>query len=107
MVRRLGAGPRPRSVVEEAVVERVADEFGAGGAAELLLDVGAVGLDGAGGEEQLAGDLGVGGAEGDQAQDFELAVAEVVGRAGGGGGGGGRGGVVGVVARRAPSRGLR
>ena len=42
------------SGVEQAVVERVADELGARGAADLLLDVRAVGLHGAGGEEELA-----------------------------------------------------
>ena len=51
--RRAAAEP-PDSALDEAVVERVAHELGAGGAPELLLDVRAVGLDRAHREEQLA-----------------------------------------------------
>ena len=81
--------PSLGQTLDELVLERVADELGARGAAQLLLDVRAVGLDRARGEEQLLGDLGVGVAEGDQPQHLDLALGEVVGRAGGRGGCGG------------------
>ena len=68
-------------------------------AAQLLLDVRAVGLDGARREVQLLGDLGVGVAERDQPQDLELALGQVVGRAGAA--------RRGCAASCAPSRGLR
>ena len=83
------------SGVEQPQVERVAHELRARGAANLLLDVGAVGLDRARGQEELAGDLGVGVAEGDQPQHLELALGQVVGRPAGLGGRGGQ------LARRA------
>ena len=73
------------------MIERVAHEFGPGRAAQLVLDVRAVGLDRAHAEEELLADLGVRVAERDQAQDVELALAEVV-RAG---------------ARRGPSSAMR
>src|SRR4051812_41664448 len=78
----------PGSHVDEAVFERVADELRAGAAAQLLLDVRAVRLDGAGGQEELLRDLAVGVAERDQAQHLELALGEVAWRAGRLGGGG-------------------
>ena len=81
--RRAGRRRRPRraQVVDEAVLERVAHELGAGGAAQLLLDVRAVGLDRARGEEELLADLDVGVAERDQPQDVDLARRQVVRRA--------------------------
>ena len=85
------------SALDQAVVERVAHELGARGAAELLLDVRAVGLDGAHGEVQLCGDLRVRVAERDQPQHLDLALAQVVGRPAGRAGRG----------ERAPSAGLR
>ena len=80
------------------MVERVAHELGAAGAAQLLLDVGAVGLDRAHREEQLLADLGVGVAERDQPQDLDLALGEIVGRPAGSGG---------AAASFAPRRGFR
>jgi len=56
------------SDVDEAVLEGVLDELGAARAAQLLLDVRAVGLDGPHGQVELAGDLGVGVTERDAAQ---------------------------------------
>ena len=78
-------------------VERVAHELGARGAAQLLLDVRAVGLDRPHREEQLLGDLGVRVAECDEAQHLDLTLAELVRRGVGGG----------SAASPAPSRGLR
>src|SRR3954453_3527119 len=77
---------RTWSDVDEMMLERVAHELGARGAVDLLLDVRAVRLDRARGEEQLFGDLGVGVPESDQAQDLDLAFAEVVRRPRGAGG---------------------
>ena len=81
---------------EQPVVERVADELGPGAAAELLLDVRAVGLHRAHAQVELPGDLRVGVAERDQPQDLQLALGQVVRRA-----------RRRAVASRAPSRGLR
>src|SRR4051794_28761607 len=67
------------SHVEQMMIERVAHELGAGGPAQLLLDMRAMGLDGPGREEELFRDLAVGMAEGDQSQHHELALAEIVG----------------------------
>src|SRR5688572_22587105 len=59
--------------LDELVLEGVLDELGAARSAQLLLDVGPVGLDGPHGEVELAGDLGVGVAERDAAQHVALA----------------------------------
>jgi hypothetical protein len=64
--------------LDQAPVEGVPDQFGAAARAELLLDVGAVGLHGSHADEELLGDLGVGVAEGDQAQNVGLALAQVL-----------------------------
>ena len=58
-------------------------ELGAAGAPDLLLDVRAVRLDRAHAQVELPGDLGVGVAERDLPQDLDLALGEVIGRAGG------------------------
>ena len=63
----------PRGSIEPAL-QRVADELGAGGEPELLLDVRAMRLDGAHRQEQLLGDLGVGVSERDQPQHLDLAL---------------------------------
>ena len=76
--------------------EGVAHELGAGGAAQLLLDVRAVGLDGPHAEEQLLGDLRVRVAERDEPQDVDLALGQPAGG----------GPLSGIVASRAPSDGL-
>ena len=68
--------PQPYST--RLVVERVTHQLRPGRAAGLLLDVRAVRLDRAHAEVELSGDLGVGVAEGDQAQDLELALGQVV-----------------------------
>ena len=65
--------------VDQPALDRVADELGAGGHRQLLLDVRAVGLDGAHAQIELLGDLVVGVAEGDQAEDLQLALGEIVG----------------------------
>ncbi len=62
------------SLVQQAVLERVADEFGAGAEAQLLHDVRTVRLGSAHRDEELVGDLLVGVSEGQQAQDVALAV---------------------------------
>ena len=68
--------------LDEPVVERVAHELGAGGAAELLLDVRAVGLDGAHARGRAAAAISaLVWPERDQPQDLDLALGEVVGRA--------------------------
>ena len=67
--------------VDQPALERVAHQLGAGASSQLLLDVRAVGLDGAHAQVELLGDLVVGVAERDQPQDLELALGEVVGRA--------------------------
>src|SRR5204863_9332217 len=54
--------------LDEVALQRVTDELGPGGQAELLLHARAVRLDRAHRQEQLACDLGVGVAERDQAQ---------------------------------------
>ena len=69
-------------VGDQAALERVAHEVRARGEPELLLDVRAVRLDRAHREEELPGDLRVRVAERDQAQHLDLALREVVGRAG-------------------------
>src|SRR3954454_736687 len=68
---------------DEPVLERVVHELGAGGQPDLLLDVRAVRLDRAHAQVQLPGDLRVRVAEGDQPEDLDLALGQVVGRAGG------------------------
>ena len=79
--RAAAAAPEPSYPrFDEPVVQRVAHELGAGGAVELLLDVGAMRLDGTHREEELLGDLGVGVAQGDEPQDLDLALGEVVRR---------------------------
>ena len=88
----------PRLQLDELVLERVPHELRARRAAQLLLDVRAVGLDRARREEELLRDLAVGVAQRDQAEHLHLALAQVVGRAGGSSG---------AVASRAPSRGFR
>ena len=93
-LRRPSRGLRPFGV-EHPALERVADQLGALGEVKLLLDVGAVGLDGPHADEELLGDLAVGVAEGDEAQDLELAIGEVV-----------RAASAGSAARRAPEIGL-
>src|SRR5271170_4531926 len=67
---------------DQPALQRVADEVGAGGERELLLDVRAVRLDRAHGQVQLLRDLRVGVPKGDQAQHVELALGEVVRRPG-------------------------
>ena len=71
-------GSRPLDV-DQAAVDRVADQLRAGRHRELLLDVGAMGLDGAHTQVELLGDLVVGVPERDQPQHLELALGEVVG----------------------------
>ena len=82
-----------RSGVDQAVLERVAGQLGPGAEAELLLDVGAVGLDRADAELERFADLAVGVAERHQPQDVGLARRERL-----------RGGVLGARgrARRRP-----
>ena len=65
---------------QQAAVERVAHELGAARAAQLALQTGAVRLHRAHREVQLCGDLGVGVAQGEEPQDVELALGEVVRR---------------------------
>ena len=65
-------------LLHEAAVERVAHELGAGGAAQLLLDVRAVGLHRAHREVELLGDLGVRVPERDEPQDLGLTLGELV-----------------------------
>ncbi len=60
------------------MLERVADQLGAAGEAQLLLDVGAVALHRADADVEPLGDLGIGVAQRDQAQDVALAVAQIV-----------------------------
>ena len=60
--------------VEEPVIERVAHELGARRPAELLLDVGAMGLDRAHRQEELLADLGVRVTERDEPQHLGLAI---------------------------------
>ena len=63
-----------RSVgVDQVVVERVANQLGARGEPDLLLDVRAVRLDRPDRQEELLTDLGVGVTERDQAEHLELA----------------------------------
>src|SRR5680860_294855 len=69
---------RSTGLLEEFVIERVADQLGTGGAPDLLLDVGAMRLHGANAEVELAGDLAVGVSERDQPEDLDLAVGQVV-----------------------------
>jgi hypothetical protein len=64
------------------VLERVLDQLGSAGSADLLLDVRAVGLDRTHAQIQLTGDLAVRVAERDQAQDLDLTLGQVVGRPG-------------------------
>src|SRR6478752_4831802 len=65
-----GRGNRAASSgVDEPVGERVARQLGAAGEAELLLDVGAVGLDGADAEGELLADLAIGVAESHQLEN--------------------------------------
>src|SRR4051794_12179163 len=64
--------------LEHAVFERVVDELGPAGEPQLLLDVGAVGLDGPHREVELLADLGVCVPEGDQPQYLSLALRQVV-----------------------------
>ena len=77
--RRRGRGPhlglsrQPGSGVDQAVLERVAGQLGPAVEAELLLDVGAVGLHRADAERELLGDLAVGVAERHQPQHLGLA----------------------------------
>ena len=66
--------------VDQAALDRVADELGAGRHRQLLLDVRAVGLDGAHAQVELLGDLVVRVAERDQAENLELALREIVRR---------------------------
>ena len=66
--------------VEQAAVERVAHELCAARAAQLLLQMCAVRLDGAHREMQLSGDLRVGVTKGEESQHLELALGEVVRR---------------------------
>jgi signal transduction histidine kinase len=71
------------SEVDEPVLERVAHELGAAGAAQLVLDVRPVRLHRAHAEVELLGDLGVRVAQRDEPQDGDLALGQVVGRPGG------------------------
>src|SRR5437879_1000266 len=74
---RIGTNPQPdiRPVAglrlgrDQIVVERVLHKIRARSQPELLLDVRAVGLDGAHREEQLLGDVGVGVAQRDHSKD--------------------------------------
>ena len=61
-------------LVQQALRERVADELGPGLQAELLHDVGAMGLGRANRDVEHAGDLLIGVAEGQEAQDVALSV---------------------------------
>ncbi len=81
--RAAGADPRAPGLLglEHPAFERIADQLRALRDAQLLLDVRAVGLDRADADHQLLRDLGVRVAERDQAQDLELAGAEVLGPA--------------------------
>ena len=58
---------------DQPLIERVARQLGPGAEAELLLDMGPVGLDRADAEVELLADLAVGVAESHQAQDLGLA----------------------------------
>jgi uncharacterized protein YbcI len=62
-----GDADRPFLDLDQAPLDRVADQLRAGAEAELLLDVGTVGFHRADAEVELLGDLVVGVAEGDQA----------------------------------------
>src|SRR5271155_3135183 len=68
---------------DQPALQRVADELRAGSEPELLLDVRAVGLDGAHRQIQLRGDLCVGVPERDQSQHVGLTLGEIVRRSGG------------------------
>ena len=60
--------------LDQLVLERIADEVRSRRQAQLLLDVGPVGLDRANRQVQLVTDLGVGVPERDQAQHVDLAL---------------------------------
>src|SRR5829696_7213666 len=67
-------------LLDQAVVERIADQLCARRAARLLLNVGAMRLDRPHAEVQLRADFRVGMAESDQAEDLELTLGQPVGR---------------------------
>ena len=66
--------------MQQAALERVAHELGAARAAQLALQMCAVRLHRAHRELQLCGDLGVGVAQGEESQDLDLALGELVRR---------------------------
>lgn len=60
--------------VEQVGLPGQAHQLGSLTDAELLIDVGSVGLDGADRHEELVGDLRVGETKGDEPQHFDLAI---------------------------------
>jgi hypothetical protein len=63
---------------QEAVLERILDQLGAGGDLELALDACTMGLDRAYAQEELGGYLAIRVAEGDEPQNLDLALAQAV-----------------------------
>ena len=68
------SGRTSASLLDQAACEGVANELGAGGEPELLLDMRAMGLDGPDRKEELLADLGVRVPKGDQAQHFDFSL---------------------------------
>src|SRR5918911_5499182 len=72
-------GIRKGSMRQQAGADGVADEGGSAAEAELFHEAAFVALDRLDREAEAVGDLLVGVAEGDQAEDLDLALAEVRG----------------------------
>src|SRR5689334_6072613 len=75
---RTGASPTSGSSSDEACVERIANELGARGQPQLLLDMSAVRFHGSHAQEELLGDLAVRVPERDELEHLALPVAQVV-----------------------------